>query len=236
MRSDCYLPRLLFLFVAAPFLPACHKTATCPAYDHHLGTLTWSAQTAAWLPEAYFHRPLTLIFRSESGETKTFALTELDTVVGPSHFIDIPCSNDPNDTTRLYFRLTRLVARMLSADSFAIDYSINIYNEHYGSDYREADFFENIGVSLNHFYDNQADGFGHVTIITDLRNAEPEDITLYQVDNNTHNDELIVHGQTLTDVYSDPKPEMLGANLFWKKGLGVVAYLDDHQVLWTLVQ
>ena len=227
---------LASLLFPALLFPACTRPAECPQYGH-LGTLVWSAQTEAWLPKAYFQQPLTRVFQSETGQTKTFVQTYLETTEGPKHFVDVPCPNHPGDTTRTYFNIKRLSARMISTDSFAIDYGINIFNEKPAASlYVETDFFEEVAVALNHFYGNQADEFGFVSVITDLRNAEMNDIELYRVNNYQHYDELTVKGRTFTDVYTDPKPEVPGANIYFEKGLGVVAYVDDQNTLWTLVQ
>ena len=224
---------LIFLALLSP---ACTPPAECPRYGH-LGTLVWSAQTEAWLPKSYLQQPLTCVFQSETGQTKSFVLTHLETTEGPDHFVDVPCPDHPGDTTRTYFNIKRLSARMISSDSFALDYSINIFNEKPAASlYVETDFFEEVGVSLNHFYDNQADEFGFVSIITDLRNAEMSDIELYRTNNYKRYDELTIKGRTFTDVYTDPKPEVPGANIYFQKGLGVVAYVDDQNTLWTLVQ
>ena len=218
---------LLFLFL---LFFSCSKEPKCPEFRSE--TLQWSAEPDSHLPAAYRAKPLVLRYESADGQVKDFALDTVLTI-NSQHTVGLPCPDSP-DSTQVNFRTERLSIVFGSADSLRLFFGISVWNEKLAStDVVEADFYEWVAASLYSFTAANIGYLGQVRIITDLRNAERADIN-HTGDKFEFLNQVDLQGAILTNVYRDPEPDTPGANIYFAKGRGIVAFTDAAGKLWTL--
>lgn len=196
-----------------------------------LGQLNWSNETEAWFSDMYLNLSSSLIFENGSGDQKEFAPDKIEITEGVFVYFDMECQ-ETGEMIHVRFATRSLGGRFISQDSIAIDFSMRVVNEKVAiPDMVEADFYDRIGVSIHRLDDGTPKTIGRVSIISDIKNSELEEIQ-YQQNVFTLNDELILRGIIFKDVFSNEDFDFPNSNIYFQKGVGVIAFKDESGELW----
>ncbi len=215
-------------------LISCKDEHKCPP-SIDLGDLYWSEETKNWIPEEYFNLPHTIKYLSENNEEKSFHLEYSREKHVSSRTTTVAC--EEGDGTTEYKYDTKLYGgKFISNDSLVIFFGLGVRNEIYTPEDRtEADFYEYVNMSMAVFYNNfiQED-YSWVRVLTDIRNAEFEDID-HTGDRKLFHETIEINGEIYNNVYSDPNQSDPPANIYFKKGEGIIAFIDGEGITWKLV-
>lgn len=224
---------LLTLLLLVSILSCKDKEPYCPPSED-LGELYWSMETEAWLPEEYFSLPHSLKYISENGEEKIFILDSSQQDFSSNSRTEVACESGEGSTDYRYSTQS-YSGTFISEDSLSIFFALGVQNEVFSPEDRtEADFYEYVSMSMALFYDSAIiQRYGWIRVLTDLRNAELEDIE-YTVDNYTFYDSLEVSNESFYDVYTDLTSFDPTINTLFKKGEGIIAFIDSDGILWKL--
>jgi len=222
-----------FILLAAILVCMSCNSENCPPSED-LGRLYWSPETQKWIPDEYLTFPKSLIYVSEENEEIEFALEISEILEGSSFNIKVICESGKDESNYRY-STPRYIGRFSTSDSLSIFFGFGVRNEILGVDYRvEPDFYEWVSVSMRNFNHKSVDSdYGDVKVITDLRNAELEDLD-HLGNSNIFNPTIAIGGEIFENVYSRLTPSSSPANIFLKQGEGIVAFIDEEGVAWKL--
>ena len=222
---------VILLFLVGIINNSCKKEDLCPR-STDLGQLEWSQETENWFPKEYMTKPFSINFTNNNGERKTFTLDTVGIFQGLFWNFEMECENG-GGTTNVRYATKRLFGTFESEDSIRINFGIGVWNERIGVSYvNEADFYEWIAISmLQKIRPDSLYDIGRISIVTALRNSELFEIE-FQPNVYSFQHQRYVGGNLLDNVYSDGEIENPESDLFFQKGIGLIAFKDKGGELW----
>lgn len=225
--------KILIPIILITLFFSCKKEDPCPI-SKDLGSLIWSDETKSWIPSEYFEIPHSLKYISGENEEKIFNLDISELVGTLSWTTEVECENGEG-TTNYSYKAERYTGRFTTADSLWMFFGLGVRNEVLAiNDRTEVDFYEWVSMSIHNANDATIDyDYGDVYIVTDMRNVELEDID-HTVNRYIFHDNLDINGNTFEDVYTELNPEDSPADIIYKRGEGIVAFIDENGKFWKL--
>ena len=225
-------PRSLLILLIIVAIVSC-KNQSCPSFDD-LGDLYWSSDTQNWIPPEYLDEPLSLKYVSSDNQEKIFTLDTSYVLKNSAWTIEVNCENGEG-ITRYRYRTWRHIGRFSSSDSLYITFGMGIWNELLSPlDQTEIDFYEWVYMSITNYSMLKIDSeVGLVRIVTDLRNSELEDMD-HTPNRYIFHETLLFQGRLFNNVYTSLNTEDSPADIVFRKGDGIIAFIDEDNTLWTL--
>lgn len=201
--STCLLPLVLTLIIVGT---ACQKEPPFCSNTEDLGQLTLSEQSLEWLPSSFYDATDSsdMVFTNGFVDSIVFSFTYLTMVENNVDSIVVNCPS--GEGTRTVHFATQYYRKAYYFEQGNLELIISLRHALENSsveDNNESDFYEYLDVSLvGHDYSNYV---GSLNIITNLRNAERDEIRWRNADRHEiiNDFSFTRYGETFPLVYSN---------------------------------
>ncbi|MBK8567999.1 MAG: hypothetical protein IPN76_32970 [Saprospiraceae bacterium] len=212
----------------------CKKNETCSSEEH---VFDISEDTKKWLPNEVLTKELK--FESENGEIMIF---QKDTVYHRefSNELFITCGDGQKSETIFFERIAHIYS---SGDTADISLSTNIVNNGCTLDVVDKlELIEEVVARVEkwRFNPTKAKDIGYLSIRTKSINTDESDNICWE-HYAKFNSEIELNGINYQEVYTDDRPkhenaEFPLAEIYFKKGEGLIGFADENGKKWRRIE